>query len=320
MKKTLLAIFSLFLSVQIFSQSITIRIGQHEAIKSNWTAWSSPYSNFTSVQEGQKIIQDILLAVDRRANFEIRTANIDNAAAVVYAGKRYILYNPNFINTLVRRTNNEWSAISVLAHEVGHHLEGHTSSGQGSNPAIELEADEFSGYALRRMGASLADAQSAMRLIATQQGTSTHPGRNSRLSAIEEGWASADRQMTGNEDVARNERRSNPVQTSPVPAPQRNDQSTRTSSSGSLLETVLSILGQILTSNTGGGQSTFVRNGLNVLTQVNNKWQVVGKLARTNNANFPYMIYDQSNTQLFVDRQGKIVNRKGQYLGLLRSA
>jgi hypothetical protein len=318
MKKSLLAIFTLLLSVQIFAQGITIRIGQHDAVNITRSAWTVPTSNFATVQEGQKIIQDILQAVDRRANFEIRTANIDNAAAVMYGGKRYVLYNPNFINALVKRTGNEWSAVSVLAHEVGHHLKGHTTSGQGSSPATELEADEFSGYALRKMGASLADAEVAMKLIATPQATSTHPGRSSRLSAIETGWMTADRQMNGNTDVAGTGGQTGTVETSPVPQQRRNEPATRSSTSGSLLETVLGILGQIL-SNQSGQQGTFVTNGYNVLTQINNKWLEVGKLARLNNSKFPYMIYDQANTQLFVDRQGKIVNKKGQYLGLLKS-
>ena len=157
MKKSLLSLFTFFLSFQIFAQS-NVRIGSHNTVKYN-AGWSVPVSNFASVAEGQQIIQNILDAVELSANFEIRQANVQNAAAVAYGGKRYVLYNPNFINALDRRTGNQWASISVLAHEVGHHLKGHTVSGQGSQPATELEADEFSGYALRKMGASLEDAQ-----------------------------------------------------------------------------------------------------------------------------------------------------------------
>jgi hypothetical protein len=51
----------------------------------------------------------------------------------------------------------------------------------------------------------------------------------------------------------------------------------------------------------------------------NNKLLEIGKLVKVNNSRFPFMIRDRSNTQLFVDRQGNIVNRAGQYIGLLRS-
>src|SRR6187401_932079 len=199
MKKSLLSLFTFFLSFQIFAQS-NIRIGSHATVTDN-SGWSVPMQNFASVAEGQQIIQNILNAVGRSANFEIRTANIQNAAAVAYSGKRYVLYNPDFINALDKRTGTQWASISVLAHEVGHHLKGHTVSGQGSNPAIELEADEFSGYALRKMGASLKDAQATMNLIASENASATHPGKSSRLSSIEDGWETADEQMTGS-DVA----------------------------------------------------------------------------------------------------------------------
>ena len=117
MKKSILALFTFFLSVQIFAQS-NIRIGQHA--KENYNpGWTVPVQNFSSVEEGRQIIQNILNAVGLRANFEIRSvSNVQNAAAVAYGGKRYVLYNPNFINALDRRTGNQWASISVLAHEV----------------------------------------------------------------------------------------------------------------------------------------------------------------------------------------------------------
>ena len=316
MKKSLLALFTFFLSFQIFGQS-NIRIGSHTTVKYN-PGWSVPVSNFASVAEGQQIIQNILDAVGLSANFEIRQANVQNAAAVAYGGKRYVLYNPNFINALDRRTGNQWASISVLAHEVGHHLKGHTVSGQGSQPATELEADEFSGYALRKMGASLEDAQATMKLIANQTGSSTHPGRSSRLSAIENGWASADQQMTGR-DVVKTRQPTKPVQTSGGTT--RYPTRTGTSTGSAVLQTVINILGQVLLKHDQNRTGKYyMTDGLNVLRMINNNWQTVGKLARTNNAQYPFAIYDNSNTRLFVDRSGNILNKNGQHLVMLRAS
>jgi len=318
MKKSLLSLFTILLSFQMFAQ-ISIRVGQHEAV-TNRSGWSVPVSNFATVQEGQSIIQDILDAMGLKANFEIRTANIQNAAAVVSNGKRYVLYNPNFINSIVRTSGNRWSAISVLAHEVGHHLNGHTITSQGSQPEIELEADEFSGYVLRKMGASLDDAQSAMKLIASQQATSTHPGKQNRLSAIEKGWNTADQQLSGKNDVAIiNKEPTRPVQTPREnEEPQPTGQTPGSQSSGTILETLINILGQVLfKTDQYGGNYVIDRN--NVLKQVNNKWYEVGKLVKLNNAKYPYMVYDKSNTQVYVDRLGNMLNKNGQKIGLLRS-
>ena len=316
MKKSLLLLFTFFFSFQIFAQT-NIRIGSHGNVTYK-SGWSVPMSNFASVAEGQQIIQNILDAVGLSANFEIRQANIENAAAVAYGGKRYVLYNPNFINALDRRTGNKWASISVLAHEVGHHLKGHTVSGQGSQPATELEADEFSGYALRKMGASLEDAQATMKLIANQTGSSTHPGRSSRLSAIENGWATADQQITGR-DVVKTRQPTKPVQTSGGTT--RYPTRTGTSTGSAVLQTVINILGQVLFKpDQNSNAKYYMTDGLNVLRMINNNWQTVGKLARTNNSQYPFAIYDNSNTRLFVDRSGNILNKNGQRLGMLRAS
>jgi hypothetical protein len=313
MKKSLLSIFTLLLTFQMFGQ-ISIRIGQHEPVRSN--SWTVPVNNFASVAEGQAIVADILDAVNRRANFEIRSTNsVQNAAAVTYGGKRYVLYNPNFINQLDRASGNRWASISVLAHEVGHHLEGHTENSEGSHPTIELEADEFSGYALRKMGASLADAQTAMRLIASQYASATHPARHNRLSAIAEGWNEADRQEGGSM-----------VGRTPAPAPRESNpqQQTRTgtqnrqqTSSVSLGDILMGILGQVLSGSVRNG-GFVVNQQANVLQRVNNNWFSVGKLARTNNSRYPFVI---SGTRglMYVDRNGNILNKAGQVLGLLKS-
>ena len=315
MKKSLLALFTFFLSFQIFAQS-NIRIGSHTSVRYN-SGWSVPVQNFATVAEGQQIIQDILDAVGRSANFEIRQANIENAAAVAYGGKRYVLYNPNFINALDRRTGNKWASISVLAHEVGHHLKGHTVSGQGSQPATELEADEFSGYALRKMGASLEDAQATMKLIASENTTATHPGKSNRLAAIERGWASGGGQTTGR-DVAKTRQPTKPAQT--PGGTTRYPTRTGGSNGSAVLETVISILGQVLLKQDQNRNSKYyMTDGSNVLRMINNNWHTVGKLARLNNSKYPFAIYDNTNTRLFVDRAGNILNKNGQYLGVLKA-
>jgi len=79
----------------------------------------------------------------------------------------------------------------VIAHEVGHHLNGHTIRKGGSTPRLELEADEFAGFVLYKLGASLEQAQEVMKYIATAKASSTHPSRASRMLAIEHGWDKA---------------------------------------------------------------------------------------------------------------------------------
>lgn len=137
------------------------------------------------------VVKEIMSVIGLKANFQLRAANVPNAAAVILKSKRYILYNPKFMNEINAATGSEWAAISILAHEIGHHLNGHTLDNVGSRPDTELEADEFSGFVLRRMGASLADAQAVMGLIASMKGSHSHPSKKDRLTYIASGWNNA---------------------------------------------------------------------------------------------------------------------------------
>lgn len=150
---------------------------------------------FESNAEANAVMSDIMKVVGLPANFRIQAADVPNAAAVVLGTTRYILYNPGFIKKVNKSTDTDWSSISILAHELGHHLGGHTLESQGSRPKMELEADEFSGFVLRKMGASLEESQAAMNLLASPFGSISHPPKAQRLKSIEKGWIEADEQI-----------------------------------------------------------------------------------------------------------------------------
>lgn len=131
-------------------------------------------------------------------NFDVMEAPVPNAAAVIVLDeqkmpRRVIAFNNDFMNVVSRATGgNAWAPVSIMAHEIGHHLSGHTITPGGSQPPTELEADKFSGFVLYKMGATLEDAQKAMAtLVADGPDGATHPGRRKRLGAIEEGWQQA---------------------------------------------------------------------------------------------------------------------------------
>ena len=139
----------------------------------------------------------IMEASGLRADFEIVVEEgSDNAAALIVSpcgslrGCRVIVYDPRFLLRIERQTD-EWGPISVMAHEVAHHLQGHSVFGAGSNPPNEIDADFFSGFILQRLGASLESAQAAMWLIGSPRGSRSHPPRRARLLAIERGWREA---------------------------------------------------------------------------------------------------------------------------------
>ena len=143
---------------------------------------------FASSKEAEDMIMQILETIGLPQNFDIVSAGVPNAAAVIHGDKRFILYSRYFMNNIKKHASNQWAPISIMAHEIGHHLAGHTLKSDGSRPLIELEADRFSGSVLQKMGASLEDALAAMEQLGNEHGSATHPRKLDRLEAITAGW------------------------------------------------------------------------------------------------------------------------------------
>lgn len=161
---------------------------------------------FSSDNESKAALKLISDASGLSPNFTLVAGNVPNACATMIYNEyskeleRYIIYNQTFMFNITQKINY-WASISILAHEVGHHLNGHSLIPGGSRPSLELEADKFSGFVLAKLGATLDDAQSAINSLVSEQGSSTHPPKSARLAAIANGWyqnSSSDRKITFN--------------------------------------------------------------------------------------------------------------------------
>lgn len=139
-------------------------------------------------ENAPRLISKIVNASGLKQNFSVRTAMVPNASAAIVNGQRFILYNSEFMVRLAQVNGRIWPELSVLAHEIGHHLNGDTLFNDGSRPAMELQADYFSGYILQKLGAAQKEATTVMERFAPLQGSATHPDRAARVEAIQQGW------------------------------------------------------------------------------------------------------------------------------------
>ncbi|HBB95637.1 MAG TPA: hypothetical protein DC054_09620 [Blastocatellia bacterium] len=105
----------------------------------------------------------------------------------------YIAFYYPWLDQLYSETKSNWALYGIFAHEIGHYALNHDRTSLGSQPRIELEADEFAGLILAEMGASLEEAQTAYRSntmwineVVTQN--PSHPPIAQRLAAVEKGW------------------------------------------------------------------------------------------------------------------------------------
>ena len=156
-------------------------------------------TTFDSDNAAQQALNRVMSFTGLPPRFEILAADVPNAAAVIRNNKRYILYNQRFMRKVRDTTQNNWSEISILAHEIGHHLSNHTFQFTGSRPTFELEADRFSGFVLQRMGASLDDAVAVMERMVSKRGSATHPARSARVAAVTNGWVDAEEKSGGSQ-------------------------------------------------------------------------------------------------------------------------
>ena len=158
-------------------------------------------TSFSSSTAADNALDKILNVIGASKRFVVQECgNINNAIALTFNGVRYIMYDPEFLAML--NYSDDWTNMFILAHEVGHHINGHTvdivltlnDNIRGITPSQsriqELEADEFAGFALGRLGASLSQTQQAIKSISFDgdDSMSTHPNKTKRLAAAERGY------------------------------------------------------------------------------------------------------------------------------------
>ena len=151
-----------------------------------------------SKKEAEEIVARIVSYTGLTQNFEVvENSGIKNAQAYIKKGKRYIEYNPKFMLRVKDRTKSDWGAISVLAHEIGHHLSGHTLIKRKRKPQEEVDADRFSGFILHQMGATLEEAKLSIANVNLSSDPTKYPPKTERLIAITLGWLDANKLEEG---------------------------------------------------------------------------------------------------------------------------
>jgi hypothetical protein len=144
---------------------------------------------------GTQIVQDILNKSGiNNFNFLVKPCqSIDNAIAIYYNNKRYILFDPNFIANISSNDGSSFTPLLVLAHEIGHHIFGHTLSitnDLSQQRKNELEADYFAGYVLAKFGGEEAHIIQLFNNISNtvDDSNSSHPNRSKRIAKALEGY------------------------------------------------------------------------------------------------------------------------------------
>ena len=148
---------------------------------------------FPSDESIEGLAGDILRLTGKPANFKLLAANVTTAAAVYSAGKRYLMYNRLYFNDL----NNNYLKAGILAHLIGHHINGHTFA-LANQAEEEVAADEFMGYALCKLGVAREHAASIPQQLSLAQAGDPAD----RIAAILCGWERAEAHLKINPGTA----------------------------------------------------------------------------------------------------------------------
>ena len=198
MKKLIIFVFSIVLLGSCGSESAeTVQENKYEVLIENSCGFDKDVINqkvyaFASDIDADNALEKIMKLTGLPPNFEIKSANVDNACAVVECDdkggcKRIIYYNQEFIEKMNDATNTDYTELAILAHEIGHHLSGHTIAEPKNRHEEELEADKFAGFILHQLGASIETAKNVFS-YSPEEGSQTHPPKVARIAAITSGW------------------------------------------------------------------------------------------------------------------------------------
>ena len=160
-------------------------------------------NKFTSNYEANNAVDKILSVIGTSQKPILQPcSNINNAVAASYKGQRYILYDKDFMESLTVGRNKYWSNMFILAHEVGHHINGHSldiilyqndvinPKSLSTRRSQELEADEFAGFVMAKLGATFNQTSKVLLNIPkiSNDYDSTHPSTDKRIRAVKNGW------------------------------------------------------------------------------------------------------------------------------------
>ena len=144
----------------------------------------------------------ICRAVGLTQNFTVLSGDVDAAQARLVGNTRQIVYNEDWLRQAEIASGSGVPALVVLAHEIGHHLNGHTLDpipadtipldGLRFRLREELEADLFAGGITARLDHPFQDGLPAFAKTG-EKPTIDHPSRTERENYYKAGWDAAPR-------------------------------------------------------------------------------------------------------------------------------
>lgn len=152
------------------------------------------YSSVRTSALYSEIVDDIVKTMGLKSNFVVKKCSeIHNAVAVMKGdGRRAIYMDESFMG--FNNSKARGFSLFVLAHEIGHHLNGHTlrDVSDSERRRFELEADHFAGFVFGKYGVDESAIESVLSMLPHPKANiGTHPILADRLRSARQGFREA---------------------------------------------------------------------------------------------------------------------------------
>ena len=198
--KVLKIYFSIFFIFSFFLSNSQINAFSEETDFPDCVTCETITTNsITSLDSSEyKMLDELLATIGSSKSFILQECEgAKNAYSTTIDNKRYVLYNKDFFKSIINEEGAySWSNVSILAHEIGHHINGHVLDCNSivsleEKRKMELEADQFMGTAMHRLGATFEQATLAINTLIPfekDDSYSSHPSKSKRLNSVKEGY------------------------------------------------------------------------------------------------------------------------------------
>lgn len=194
MKKSLCLLLIYFAAIYSLSAqgSTEIRLGKTCALEG--TISLAPIKASYAASDVIEKLEQIADIAGFETNFMVystKTAGMSVIASINEANnERIIIYNDAYRQKIAASRNLDWTTIFMIAHEVGHHLAGHTlGNDESKRRQEELSADYFAGFIMAHCYAEKSHVLEAINFLEENPTDGIHPPRIERENKILEGWA-----------------------------------------------------------------------------------------------------------------------------------
>ena len=147
-------------------------------------------------KEADYYVNEILssLLIQKKENFfediTVIPGDVSTLTAAKSAGNLFIIYNPDYVNSLRKGVNGDMMLKGVFAHMIAHHMLSHKESQEDYNYNNEYHADKYAGS---MMYSFIKDSEQATNLfysIANEFASNNQVSKNRRITAMLDGWKS----------------------------------------------------------------------------------------------------------------------------------